>query len=166
VVGDRHSIQIHRHTRVTKQETIEDCLTTSSQQGCGSSPLSKRPDHGPHRQTRRNQSTLFSMSTEGPDKATGGGGEWEPIKILYENLAYVPNLTQRASLLPRSRSHSYRQSIGPWNRVRELELQRKAQIGVSKATSEPTATNTVQQPFSLSHAHSIKHFMCVTNKTP
>jgi hypothetical protein len=150
VVGDRHSIQIHRCTRVTKihrcthvtkQETIEDCLTTSSQQGFGSSPLSKRLDHGPHRQTRRNQSTLFAMSTEGPDKATGGGGEYEPIKILYENLAYVPNLTQRASLLPRSRPHSYRQSIGPWNRVRELELQRKAQIGVSKATSEPTATN-------------------------
>jgi hypothetical protein len=30
---------------------------------------------------------------EGPDKVTGegGGGEWEPIKILDENLANVSN---------------------------------------------------------------------------
>jgi hypothetical protein len=35
------------------------------------------------------------------------GGEWEPIKIPLENLAYVPNQTQRASLLARSRPHSY-----------------------------------------------------------
>jgi hypothetical protein len=27
-----------------------------------------------------------------PDKMTIGG-EWKPIKILYENLFYVPNLT-------------------------------------------------------------------------
>jgi hypothetical protein len=35
------------------------------------------------------------------------GGEWEPIKILYENLAYVPNRTQPASLLVRPRPYSY-----------------------------------------------------------
>jgi hypothetical protein len=27
------------------------------------------------------------------------GGEWESIKILYENLTYVPNSTQRVSFL-------------------------------------------------------------------
>jgi hypothetical protein len=36
-----------------------------------------------------------------------GGGEWEPIEILYENLAYVPNQTQRSSLLTRPRPLSY-----------------------------------------------------------
>jgi hypothetical protein len=35
------------------------------------------------------------------------GGEWEPIKIPRRNLTYVPNQTQRASLLTRSRSYSY-----------------------------------------------------------
>jgi hypothetical protein len=35
------------------------------------------------------------------------GGEWEPIKIPYRNLTYIPNLTRRPSLLTRLRPHSY-----------------------------------------------------------
>jgi hypothetical protein len=31
--------------------------------------------------------------SEGPEKATRGGGEWEPIKIPLGNLAYIPKLT-------------------------------------------------------------------------
>jgi hypothetical protein len=49
----------------------------------------------------------------------GGGVEWEPIKIHHENSAYVLNLSQHASLLTRSRPHSYRQAIGPRNQVRK-----------------------------------------------
>jgi hypothetical protein len=48
------------------------------------------------------------------------GGEWKPIKILWENLAYVPNQTQRASPLTRSRQYSYRKVIAPQNRIRKL----------------------------------------------
>jgi hypothetical protein len=53
----------------------------------------------------------------------GGGGEWELIKTLYENSAYVPNLTQCSSLLTQLRPHSYRQAIGPQNQVRKLRLE-------------------------------------------
>jgi hypothetical protein len=35
---------------------------------------------------------------EGPEKATRGGGEWEPIKIPRRNLAYIPKMTRRPSL--------------------------------------------------------------------
>jgi hypothetical protein len=42
---------------------------------------------------------------DGPDTVTRG--EWEPINILYENFAYVPNWIQRASLLAWPRPHSY-----------------------------------------------------------
>jgi hypothetical protein len=44
-------------------------------------------------------------------------GEWEPIKILLENLAYIPKSTRRPSLLTRSRPHNYRKAINPQNRV-------------------------------------------------
>jgi hypothetical protein len=101
---------------------------------------------------------------EGPDRVTRGG-EWEPIKIRRGNLAYVPNSTQRASLLARPRPHSYQRAIGPQNRVNNLKSQRKVRISASKATNEPMATNTAQQPFSLSHTHSIKNLMCMTKNT-
>jgi hypothetical protein len=45
------------------------------------------------------------------------GGEWEPIKILLENLAYIPKLTQNSSLLTCPRPTSYRQAIGLRNRL-------------------------------------------------
>jgi hypothetical protein len=46
------------------------------------------------------------------------GGEWEPIKIPYRNLAYVPRSTRNRSLLTRSRPSSYRQAIGLRNWAR------------------------------------------------
>jgi hypothetical protein len=55
----------------------------------------------------------------------GGGGEWEPIKIPQENLAYVPKLTRHASLLARPKPHSYQRAIGPQNRVRKNKTQQK-----------------------------------------
>jgi hypothetical protein len=50
---------------------------------------------------------LASRTREG-DQRGDGGGEWEPIKILRDNLAYVSSQNRRTSLLSRSRSHSYR----------------------------------------------------------
>jgi hypothetical protein len=46
------------------------------------------------------------------------GGEWEPIKIPYWNLAYILKLTRCSSLLRRLRPHSCRQAIGLRNRAR------------------------------------------------
>jgi hypothetical protein len=43
------------------------------------------------------------------------------IKILYENLAYVRNQTQRVPLVARSWPHSYWRVIGPRNWVRYLK---------------------------------------------
>jgi hypothetical protein len=43
--------------------------------------------------------------------------ECEPIKILRENLAYIPKQTRRASLLTRAKPYSYRKTIGPRNRI-------------------------------------------------
>jgi hypothetical protein len=70
-----------------------------------------------------------TLESEGPDKATrGGGGEWEPIKIPRGNLAYIPNQTQRASLLTWPMPRSCRRAIGPRNPVRNF--------GKSKSTNE------------------------------
>jgi hypothetical protein len=41
------------------------------------------------------------------------GDECEPIKIPHGNLAYDPKQTQHASLLTRSRPHSYRKATSP-----------------------------------------------------
>jgi hypothetical protein len=54
---------------------------------------------------------------EGP-RGRPEGGEWEPIKILLENLAYIPNPSRNPSLLALSRPPSYRLAIGPRNRAR------------------------------------------------
>jgi len=35
---------------------------------------------------------ILKVQGEGPDKRPEGG-EWEPLKILQENKAYVPNST-------------------------------------------------------------------------
>jgi hypothetical protein len=64
------------------------------------------------------------ITIEGLNKATRGGSEWEPIKILHQNLAYVTNQTQRISLLSRPRPHRYWIVIGSRNRVRVQESQR------------------------------------------
>jgi hypothetical protein len=47
------------------------------------------------------------------------GGEWEPIKIPLENLAYIPKSTRSSSLLTRSRPLSYKQAISLRNRARD-----------------------------------------------
>jgi hypothetical protein len=54
---------------------------------------------------------------EGP-RGRPEGGEWEPIKILLENLAYIPNPSRNPSLLALPRPPSYRLAIGPRNRAR------------------------------------------------
>jgi hypothetical protein len=46
------------------------------------------------------------------------GGEWEPIKIPQENLAYIPKSTRCPALLTQLRPHSYGTAIGPRNWVR------------------------------------------------
>jgi hypothetical protein len=61
--------------------------------------------------------TFFSCRVYTDSKLPGG--EWEPIRIPHQNLAYVPKQTQRVSLLTRSRSHSYRRANGPRNRTRD-----------------------------------------------
>jgi hypothetical protein len=47
---------------------------------------------------------------EGPEKATrggrGGGGEWEPIKILRQELAYVPSSNPKVETQQQSDEHS------------------------------------------------------------
>jgi hypothetical protein len=48
---------------------------------------------------------LQEREDEGPEKATRGVGEWEPIQIPYQNLAYISKLTRRPSLLTRPRPH-------------------------------------------------------------
>jgi hypothetical protein len=52
----------------------------------------------------------LSLSTEyeGLEKAASEeGGEWESIKISQKNLSYVQKFIRHASLLTRSRPHSY-----------------------------------------------------------
>jgi hypothetical protein len=41
----------------------------------------------------RRQSSLPMCVSEGSKKATRGGCEWEPIKILRRNLTYIPEST-------------------------------------------------------------------------
>jgi hypothetical protein len=67
----------------------------------------------------------MGVAYEGPEKATRGEGEWEPIKIPQRNFAYVPKLTQRASLLTRSRLLSYRQATSLRTGLGNLESQQK-----------------------------------------
>jgi hypothetical protein len=56
-------------------------------------------------------------------------GEWEAIKILHENLSYIPNLTQHISLLTWPRQHSYKQAIYHQNRVIKQISQQKHKSG-------------------------------------
>jgi hypothetical protein len=75
----------------------------------------------------RAKNSFSYIGSEGPEKATRDreGGELESIKIPRGNLAYVPNLTWRASLLAQPIPHSYRRAIGPQNWVRQMETQQK-----------------------------------------
>jgi hypothetical protein len=65
------------------------------------------------------------------------GDEWEPIKILQENLAYVPNQTQRASLL--DEDHIAIEKISALGTELGNLNQRESQDGSSKSmTHEST----------------------------
>jgi hypothetical protein len=79
-------------------------------------------------------------------------------------LTYAPKHTQHTSLLTRPISYSYRITIGPRNRVRNLESQRKARNVASKATSEAMTVKTDQKDFSPSHRYFIKHLIVVLEK--
>jgi hypothetical protein len=50
---------------------------------------------------------------------TGEGGEWEPVKILQQNLAYVQKQIQHVSLLTLSRPHNYKKLL-----VLRIELEK------------------------------------------
>jgi hypothetical protein len=93
----------------------------------------------------------------------GGGGEWVPNKIPERNLA-CPKLTQRASLLTRSRPHNYRQAIGPRNRVRENEISAEAQTVQANPRQNYGEPKSDQQSFSQPHIHFIEHLTCLTEK--
>jgi hypothetical protein len=52
----------------------------------------------------------------------GGGGEWELIKVLYEeNLTYILKSIRHPFLLTRPKPHIYRKAIGTRNQVRSHE---------------------------------------------
>jgi hypothetical protein len=57
---------------------------------------------------------IIGILVEGPEKATRGGGEWEPIKITHSNLAYIPNLKIRHVL-----------SLGKNGQVREARTDKQ-----------------------------------------
>jgi hypothetical protein len=46
---------------------------------------------------------------EGPEKATRGGGEWESIKILMQELTYVPSSNPKVKTLQESDKHTNQQ---------------------------------------------------------
>jgi hypothetical protein len=90
--------------------------------------------------------------------------EWEPIKILRENLAYISKSTRRASLLTRAGPRSYRQAIILQNHIRETETQRKQNKMQVKLWAKPTTAKIESTGFSLPHPHFIKHFIGMTEK--
>jgi hypothetical protein len=95
-----------------------------------------------------------------------GGGEWEPIKIPQQNLPYVPKLTQRASLLSRSRLRSYRQDTSSRNRVRKPQITAETWIDASKNMCETMLTK-IRLKISLSpHRHFTEHLVGVFGKPP
>jgi hypothetical protein len=49
----------------------------------------------------------WSIPLEGTREATrGGGGEWEPNKILLQELAYVPSSNRKAKTLQEGDEHT------------------------------------------------------------
>jgi hypothetical protein len=76
--------------------------------------LFSRPFQTRHMVTRVVLEGQLLRTGEGPEKVTRWG-EWEPIKIPLRNVAYIPNSTQRPSLLTQPRPHSYSQAISPRN---------------------------------------------------
>jgi hypothetical protein len=64
---------------------------------------------------------FLGVATEGPKKMTKGEVNGSQSKFLIRNSTYIPNRTQYASLLIRSRVHRYRKTTSSQNRVRTLE---------------------------------------------
>jgi hypothetical protein len=71
---------------------------------------------------------------------TGGRGEWESIQILRWNSTYVSKLTQRTSLLIRSRLYSYRQTTGTQNQGRKPQITMETWINTGKNTCDTMTT--------------------------
>jgi hypothetical protein len=69
----------------------------------------------------------------------GGGVNGSQFKIPDKNLAYVPNQTQRASLLTWPRSHSYLKVVGPQNQVRNRNQTHKLVQANSRPADPPTS---------------------------
>jgi hypothetical protein len=61
----------------------------------------------------------FSCIVKDRRRWSEGDAEWELIKISRRNLAYIPNLTRRPSLITRSIPHNYSKTIGLRNWVRD-----------------------------------------------
>jgi hypothetical protein len=116
------------------------------------------------RNTNNQRCPKIKMQYEGPEKTTRGG-EWETIKIPHENLAYVPNLTQRASFLTRLRPHSYRKAIGPQNQVRQprntVEDNTRCKQGHVRDYGKQKQTTSNSSPF----VHFTEQLICVTEKS-
>jgi hypothetical protein len=70
------------------------------------------------------------------DRRKQPGGEWEPIKIPHQNSIYVPNLIQHDSLLAQPIPHSYKKTIDPQNRVRQLGNTAESPLDASTTTRE------------------------------
>jgi hypothetical protein len=67
---------------------------------------------------------LALIPIEGPEKPTrggGGGGEWEPIKILMQELAYVPSSNPKAKTKQESDEHTNQQHINDPLKVMNAE---------------------------------------------
>jgi hypothetical protein len=106
-----------------------------------------------------------SFFFEGLKKATRWS-EWKPIKIPQRNLAYILKSTQCASLLTQSRPQSYRQAIGLWNWVREMETQRKHESKQAKQRVRLREPKSAEQCNLLPLGYFIKHLADVPKKHP
>jgi hypothetical protein len=73
---------------------------------------------------------------------TRGGVDWEPNKSLGEKLTYLPNQTQRVSLLTRPRPHNYREVSDPRNSVRN-KISVDAPISASKTEITDTMATKI-----------------------
>jgi hypothetical protein len=72
-------------------------------------------------------------------------------------MAYIPNSTQRASLITRSRLHSYKQSTRPQNRVGKHRITAETRIDADKNMCETIAIKIGPKISSSHHRHFTKH---------
>jgi hypothetical protein len=81
-----------------------------------------------------------------------------PIKIPHGNFAYVANQTQCASLLTRSRSHSYRKATSPQNLVRDRN--HGGSINRCKQNTSKTTTTQNQTTKALTSSQAFRRIPC------